>query len=67
MNANFGILPALGVKARKGDRKRLYAERALRQMCEWKGWLLEKADFFDTSVVDIVVKSRLPGGNRDPV
>ena len=36
MNANFGILPAPGVKARKGDRKRLHAERALREMQQWK-------------------------------
>ncbi len=36
MNANFGILPALGVKARKADRKRLHAERALREMRAWK-------------------------------
>lgn len=35
MNANFGILPAPGVKARKGDRKRLHAERALREMQSW--------------------------------
>ena len=35
MNANFGILPALGVKARKGDRKRLHAELALREMLQW--------------------------------
>ena len=55
MNANFGILPPLGVKARKGDRKRLYAERALRGMGLWKGELLEKADVFDTSVVDITL------------
>jgi folate-dependent tRNA-U54 methylase TrmFO/GidA len=32
MNANFGILPALEGKARKADRKRLHAERALREM-----------------------------------
>ena len=36
MNASFGILPAPGVKARKGDRKRLHAERALREMQAWK-------------------------------
>ena len=42
MNANFGILPALGVKARKGDRKRLHAEQALREMLKWKGILLEE-------------------------
>jgi methylenetetrahydrofolate--tRNA-(uracil-5-)-methyltransferase len=36
INANFGILPALGVKARKADRKRLHAERALREMLQWK-------------------------------
>ena len=35
MNANFGILPALGVKARKGDRKRLHAELALHDMRQW--------------------------------
>ncbi len=36
MNANFGILPALEGKARKADRKRLHAERALRVMQEWR-------------------------------
>jgi methylenetetrahydrofolate--tRNA-(uracil-5-)-methyltransferase len=36
MNANFGILPALGVKARKADRKLLHAERALREMRQWE-------------------------------
>jgi methylenetetrahydrofolate--tRNA-(uracil-5-)-methyltransferase len=36
MNANFGILPSLSVKARKTDRKRLHAERALREMRAWK-------------------------------
>jgi methylenetetrahydrofolate--tRNA-(uracil-5-)-methyltransferase len=35
MNANFGILPPFGIKARKGDRKRLHAERALREMQSW--------------------------------
>ena len=36
MNANFGILPALGVRARKGDRKRLHAELALHDMRKWR-------------------------------
>ena len=36
MNANFGILPALEGKARKADRKRLHAERALRELQVWK-------------------------------
>jgi methylenetetrahydrofolate--tRNA-(uracil-5-)-methyltransferase len=35
MNANFGILPPLGVKARKGDRKLLHGQRALRDMRQW--------------------------------
>jgi len=35
MNANFGILPALGVKARKADRKLLYGQRALRDLQQW--------------------------------
>lgn len=35
MNANFGILPPLGVKARKADRKRLHGERALRDLQQW--------------------------------
>ena len=35
MNANFGILPALGVKARKGNRKLLHGQRALRDLQQW--------------------------------
>ena len=35
MNANFGILPPLGIKARKADRKRLHAERALREISKF--------------------------------
>jgi len=35
MNANFGILPALGVKARKADRKLLYGQRAPRDLQQW--------------------------------
>jgi len=36
MNANFGILPALGVKTRKADRKLLHGQRALRDLKSWK-------------------------------
>ena len=36
MNANFGLLPL--IKAKKRDRKRLYAERALKDI---RGWIDE--------------------------
>ena len=32
MNANFGLLPELGFKHKKKDRKMLYSERALKSM-----------------------------------
>jgi len=35
MNVNFGLLPPLGVKAKKRRRKELYAERASRAWREW--------------------------------
>ena len=35
MNANFGLLPALGVKARKADRKLLHGRRALEDLKRW--------------------------------
>jgi len=35
MNVNFGLLPPLGVKAKKSRRKELYAERAREAWREW--------------------------------
>lgn len=37
MNANFGILPPLGVRARKAERKLLHGRRALEDMKKWIG------------------------------
>lgn len=38
MNVNFGLMPPLGVRAKKPRRKELYAQRADRA---WKTWLAE--------------------------
>lgn len=36
MNANFGILPSLGFKHKKKERKMLYAERALKEIDDFR-------------------------------
>jgi methylenetetrahydrofolate--tRNA-(uracil-5-)-methyltransferase len=39
MNANFGILPLFEPSVRKRDRKKVYADRALSAITEWKNHL----------------------------
>ena len=38
MNINFGLMPPLtGPKVKKGDRKKLYTDRAREALAEWIG------------------------------
>jgi methylenetetrahydrofolate--tRNA-(uracil-5-)-methyltransferase len=41
MNINFGLLPPLGEKVKKGLRRRRIAEKALADLEEWKRDLAE--------------------------